>query len=148
MWFLYTRGFVCFRGRSAASHGCTAAYWLIVPPALDFPTLATRSPRAYRRVPHSSGGRWNLWTRGWEPGILPQHAFRKKACGRRAEDFSAPKNPTASAGFEPANLGTRGQHALDHRSRLHEGFTDHWHKQCCERKHIIMYVIFAFFAKF
>jgi hypothetical protein len=31
--------------------------------------------------------------------------------GRRAEDFSARKNPTASAGFEPANLGTRGQHA-------------------------------------
>jgi hypothetical protein len=25
--------------------------------------------------------------------------------------FSALKNPTASAGFEPANLGTRGQHA-------------------------------------
>jgi hypothetical protein len=22
-----------------------------------------------------------------------------------------PKNPTASAGFEPANLGTKGQHA-------------------------------------
>ena len=32
--------------------------------------------------------------------------------GRRAEDFfSALKNPTASAGFEPANLGTKGQHA-------------------------------------
>ena len=31
--------------------------------------------------------------------------------GRRAEDFFALKNPTASAGFEPANLGTRGQHA-------------------------------------
>jgi hypothetical protein len=31
--------------------------------------------------------------------------------GRRAEDFSALKNPTASAGFEPANLDTRGQHA-------------------------------------
>ena len=30
---------------------------------------------------------------------------------RRAEDFSALKNPTASAGFEPANLGTKGQHA-------------------------------------
>ena len=28
--------------------------------------------------------------------------------GRRAEDFFAPKNPTASAGFEPANLGTKG----------------------------------------
>jgi hypothetical protein len=27
------------------------------------------------------------------------------------KDFSALKNPTASAGFEPANLGTRGQHA-------------------------------------
>ena len=26
--------------------------------------------------------------------------------GRRAEDFFALKNPTASAGFEPANLGT------------------------------------------
>jgi hypothetical protein len=39
----------------------TAAYWLIVPPALDVPTLATRFPRAYRRVPHSSGGSWNLW---------------------------------------------------------------------------------------
>ena len=30
--------------------------------------------------------------------------------GRRAEDFFALKNPTASAGFEPANLGTKGQH--------------------------------------
>jgi hypothetical protein len=25
--------------------------------------------------------------------------------------FCRPKNPTASAGFEPASLGTRGQHA-------------------------------------
>jgi hypothetical protein len=31
--------------------------------------------------------------------------------GSRAEDFFAPKNPTASAGFEPANLSTRRQHA-------------------------------------
>ena len=31
--------------------------------------------------------------------------------GRRAEDFFAVKNPTASAGFEHANLGTKGQHA-------------------------------------
>jgi hypothetical protein len=29
--------------------------------------------------------------------------------GRRAEDFFALKNPTASAGFEPANLGIKGQ---------------------------------------
>ena len=31
--------------------------------------------------------------------------------GRRAEHFFALKNPTASVGFEPANLGTKGQHA-------------------------------------
>jgi hypothetical protein len=31
--------------------------------------------------------------------------------GRHAEDFFALKNPTSLAGFEPANLGTRGQHA-------------------------------------
>ena len=30
---------------------------------------------------------------------------------RHAEDFYALKDPTASAGFEPANLGARGQHA-------------------------------------
>jgi hypothetical protein len=55
--------FVClFPWASAASHGYTAACWLIVPPALDVPTLATRCPRASRRVPHSSGGGCNLWT--------------------------------------------------------------------------------------
>ena len=31
--------------------------------------------------------------------------------GRRAEDFFALKNPTASVGFEPANMGTKGQHS-------------------------------------
>ena len=31
--------------------------------------------------------------------------------GRRAEDFFALKNPTASAGFVPAILATKGQHA-------------------------------------
>jgi hypothetical protein len=31
--------------------------------------------------------------------------------GRRAEDFFALKNPTASAGVEPANLGSKAQHA-------------------------------------
>ena len=32
--------------------------------------------------------------------------------GRRAEDFFALKNPTDSVGFEPANLGTKDQHAI------------------------------------
>ena len=36
--------------------------------------------------------------------LLP---LRRKACW----GFLRPKNPTASAGFEPANLGTKGQHA-------------------------------------
>ena len=31
--------------------------------------------------------------------------------GRRAEDFFALKNPTASAGFKPVNLGAKGQHS-------------------------------------
>ena len=31
--------------------------------------------------------------------------------GRCAEDFFALKNPTASAEFEPGNLGTKGQQA-------------------------------------
>ena len=38
--------------------------------------------------------------------------------GRRAEDFFALKNPTASAGFEPANLGTKGQHATPRPPKL------------------------------
>jgi hypothetical protein len=29
----------------------------------------------------------------------------------RRKAFFRPQNPTASAGFKPANLGTRGQHA-------------------------------------
>jgi hypothetical protein len=36
--------------------------------------------------------------------LLP---LRRKACW----GFFRPKNPTASAGFEPANLGTKSQHA-------------------------------------
>ena len=38
--------------------------------------------------------------------LLP---LRRKACW--GFFFSPLKNPTASAGFEPANLGTKGQHA-------------------------------------
>jgi hypothetical protein len=34
---------------------------------LYIPTLVTRCPRTYRRVPHSSGGSWNLWA-GIGPG--------------------------------------------------------------------------------
>ena len=40
-----------------------------------------------------------------------RHGNDSRSEGRRAEDFSALKNPTASVGFEPVNLGTKGQHA-------------------------------------
>ena len=67
-------------------------------------------------------GRWILP----ENARLPRNIQRSFTChksttwdkrlyfpseGRRAKDFFALKNPMASAGFEPANLGTKGQHA-------------------------------------
>jgi hypothetical protein len=40
---------------------------------------------------------------------MGQDGFTSSPKGRRAEDFLfALKNPTASAGFEPANFGTKG----------------------------------------
>jgi hypothetical protein len=39
------------------------------------------------------------------------HSFTSLSEGRRAEDFFVLKNPTASAGFEHENLGSKGQHA-------------------------------------
>jgi len=44
----------------------------------------------------------------WDMGQILSLPLRRKACGRF---FRCPKNPTTSAGLEPANLGTRGQHA-------------------------------------
>jgi hypothetical protein len=38
--------------------------------------------------------------------------------GRRDEDFFALKNPTISAGFEPANLGTKGQQGISRPPKL------------------------------
>ena len=67
-------------------------------------------------------GRWILLENTW----LPRNIHGSFTChksttwderlyspskGKCAEDFFALKNPTASAGFEPANLGTKGQHA-------------------------------------
>jgi hypothetical protein len=39
---------------------------------------------------------------------MGQGGFYFPSEGRRAENFFAPKNPTASAGFEPVNLGNKG----------------------------------------
>jgi hypothetical protein len=47
--------------------------------------------------------------------------------GRRAEDFFALKNPTASAGFEPTNVGTKSQHATSRPTKpLLQELTCYW----------------------
>jgi len=52
--------------------------------------------------------------------------------GSRAEDFFRPNNPTASAGCEPANLGTKGQHAT---SRLPKPLYFHGYVKVYARFH-------------
>jgi hypothetical protein len=103
---------------------------LIVRSRLDVPNFATRRLHTCHHARAPSGGRWNCGARNGRYFCLNAHlhvAFRdlftcRKATtwdrrlyfpseGRRAEDFVRPKNPTASAGCEPANLGTKGQHA-------------------------------------
>ena len=51
--------------------------------------------------------------------------------GRRAEDFFALKNPTASAGFEPVNLDTKGQHATSRPPKPLRW----WCREICEARH-------------
>ena len=53
--------------------------------------------------------------------------------GRRAEDFFALKNLTASAGFDPANLGTKGQHATSRSPKPLIFILTIWYNfnQCC-----------------
>jgi hypothetical protein len=87
------------------------------------------APSVWSDANEPSSGRWNYgqkmaekFCRRWR---LPRHFWvllhavkhdmgqtallplRRKACWV----FFRPKNPTASAGFEPSNLGTKGQHA-------------------------------------
>jgi hypothetical protein len=94
---------------------------------LDVPTFATRCLYVHNNARDPSSERWN-WARNC-PVILPNSDFhvnlgifympqiynmgptallplRRKAYW----GFFHPKNPTASVGFEPANLGTKGQH--------------------------------------
>jgi hypothetical protein len=100
------------------------------PPPLDVPTSAARCLYVRNDAREPSSERWNC---GPEicPVILPKFRLPRKfrallyaANLRHRTDgftfppkegvlriFFRPKNPTASAGFEPANLGTKGQHA-------------------------------------
>ena len=93
---------------------------------LNVPTFTTS------RLPSDpSSQRWNYVGEKWPMNFvwnarLPRSIQESFTCrksttwdrllyfpseGRRAENFFALKNPTVSAGFEPANLGTKGQHA-------------------------------------
>ena len=99
------------------------------PPPLDVPTFASRclhvqatwetSISERRKYGREMAGQFCLWFRlPRNPRVLWHAAQicdmgdgftsppRKACCG-----FFRPKNPTASAGIEPAILGTRGQHA-------------------------------------
>ena len=95
------------------------------PPPLDVPTFSARCLHVQRRVTPLAAEGGTLCGREMFRQIssrirLPR-TCRKSATwdrrlyfpseGRRAEDFFSLKNPTASAGFEPAKLGTKGQHA-------------------------------------
>jgi hypothetical protein len=103
---------------------------LIVRSWLDVPTLATRRLHTCHHARTPSGGRRNCglemsgeFCLNAELHVTFRGSFTcRKATtwdrwlyfpteGRRAVDFFRPKNPTASAGCEPANLGTKGQHA-------------------------------------
>jgi hypothetical protein len=109
--------------------------WNYVNLILDVPTFATS------RLPWDpSSQRWNYVGEKWPMNFAwnarlarsIQGSFtccksttwdRRLYCpseGRRAEDFFAPKNPTAPARFEPATLGSRGQHATSRPPKPHE----------------------------
>jgi hypothetical protein len=89
----------------------------------DFRHKRPSAPEATLANPAAEGGtmgekfcrKWRLPRHFWvllhavkhdmgQTALLP---LRRKACW----GFFRPKNPTASAVFEPANLGTKGQHA-------------------------------------
>jgi hypothetical protein len=82
---------------------------------LEVPTCTAKSPTRLKQRDRPLAGK--VGTVGEKcPVILPTNGdFHRRLCfpseGRHAEDFFALKNPTASAGFEPANLVTRGQRA-------------------------------------
>ena len=92
------------------------------PPPLEVPTFAARCLYVHNDARDASSERWNC---GRErcPVILPKfwlplkfmdllHAANlQHGTDGFTVDFFALKNPTASSGFEPVNLGTKGQHA-------------------------------------
>ena len=100
------------------------------PPPLDFPTFVARCLYVRNVARDPSSERWNCG-RKICPVILPKFrlprefrdVWHAKNLRHGTDGFTSPpkegvlriffrlKNPTASAGFEPANLGTKDQHA-------------------------------------
>ena len=100
------------------------------PPPLDVPTFASRCLYVRNDARDPSSERWNCG-REIYPVILPKFRLPRKFRNllhavnlRHGTDgftslpkegvlriFFPLKNPTASAGFEPTNLGTKGQYA-------------------------------------
>ena len=99
------------------------------PPPLDVPTFAARCLYVRNDARDPSSERWDCGRESCAV-ILPKFRLPRKfrdilhaADLRYGTDFFTsppkegvlriffPKNSTASAGFEPANLGTKGQHA-------------------------------------
>ena len=108
---------------------------------LDVPTFAARCLYVRNDARDPSSERWNC-RREICPVILPKFRLPLKfrdlwdllhaANLRHGTDgftspptegvlriFFRPKNPTASDGFEPANLGTKGQHATPRPPKPH-----------------------------
>jgi hypothetical protein len=94
-------------------------------PAAEGGTMGDKWPREFCR-------KWRLPRHFWvllyavkhdmgQTALLP---LRRKACWR----FFRPKNPKASAGFEPANLGTKGQHATSRppKPHMHKYISVNW----------------------
>ena len=100
------------------------------PPPLDVPTFAARCLYVRNDARDPSSERWNCGRERCSV-ILPKFRLPRKFrdllratnLGHGTDGFTSPpkegvlrnfflpRNPTASAGFEPANLGTKGQHS-------------------------------------
>jgi hypothetical protein len=101
---------------------------LIVRSELNVPTFATRRLHAYHHAKAPSGGRWNFGRemsgkfylnsdfhvtfRDLLHAVKLRHGtdgFTSSPKDSVLRNFIRSKNPTVSAGCEPANLGTKGE---------------------------------------
>jgi hypothetical protein len=94
---------------------------LIVLSGLNVPTFATRRLHACHHARAPSGGRWNCgremsgkFCLNIDLHVIFRDLLHAAKIWHGTDGvlrIFRPKNPTASAGCEPANLGTKGQHA-------------------------------------